>query len=50
MNELGVNEDQVREERLRSVHHRAHWFFLAAVLGGSVVLMLGLIAVPDAAT
>ena len=50
MNELEVSEDQVRDERLRSVDQRAHWLYLATVLGGSVVLMLALIAVLDAAT
>ena len=48
MNEPEITEEQVREERLGSVDQRAHWLYLAVVLGGSVLLMLGLMALLDA--
>jgi hypothetical protein len=49
MNELEVTEDQVREERLEAVDQRFHWVYLAVVLGGSIALMLALIALLDVA-
>jgi hypothetical protein len=48
MNELEVTEEQVRKERLKAVDQRAHWGYLVAVLGGSIALMLALIALLDA--
>ena len=47
MNELELTEEQVREERLGSVDVRAHWLYLAAVLGGSLLLMVVLMALLD---
>jgi hypothetical protein len=35
---------------LRLVDRRAHWAYLLVVLGGSTLLMLGLIALLDAAS
>ena len=50
MTDLELSEEQVREERLRSVDRRAHWAFLLVVLVGSTLLMLGLMALLDATT
>ena len=47
MNELELTEEQVREERLGSVDARAHWLYLAGVLGGSLLLMVVLMALLD---
>ena len=47
MNELEITEEQVREERLGTVDVRAHWLYLAAVLGGSLLLMVLLMALLD---
>jgi hypothetical protein len=49
MKEIEITEEQVREERLRAVDRRSHWLYLAVVLGGSIALMLALIALLDAA-
>jgi hypothetical protein len=49
MKELDVTEEQVRRERLEAVDQRGHWVYLATVLGGSIALMLALIALLDAA-
>jgi hypothetical protein len=47
MTELELTEEQVREERLGSVDVRAHWLYLAVVLGGSLLLMVVLMALLD---
>jgi hypothetical protein len=44
VSELKVTEDQVREEHLEEVNVAAHWVLLLAVLVGSALLMIGLIA------
>jgi hypothetical protein len=50
MNELDVTEEQVREERLGDIDRGAHWAYLVAVLVGSTILMLILMAILDALT
>jgi hypothetical protein len=45
VNEAEMTEDQVREEHLDSVNVGAHWAYLFAVLIGSFLLMVALIAV-----
>ena len=40
-----MNEDAVREEHLNEVHIGRHWAYLFAVLVGSFLLMVALIAV-----
>ena len=42
--ERNVTEDQVRSEHLREVHVGRQWAVLGAVLIGSALLMIGLIA------
>ena len=44
MSEREVTEDQVREEHQGSVNVAAHWTYLAAVLAGGTLLMLGFVA------
>jgi hypothetical protein len=39
-----VTVDDIEREHLDQVDPRAHWLYLAAVLGGGTLLMLGLIA------
>ena len=48
MSDADVTEERVRQERLGEVDQRGHWLYLAAVLLGSMLLMLGLIALLDA--
>jgi hypothetical protein len=48
VSDLDVSEEEVRAERVRLVDRRAHWAYLFMVLGGSMLLMLGLIALLDA--
>jgi hypothetical protein len=43
MSERTITEDQVRTEHLREVNVRAHWTYIAAVLGGGFILMLALL-------
>lgn len=47
MSDIDVTEEQARQERLRLVDRRAHWLYLAAVLVGGVLVMLGLMALLD---
>ena len=47
MSEIDVTEERVRQERLRGVDVRSHWLYLIVVLAGSVLLMIGLIALLD---
>jgi hypothetical protein len=42
--ETKVTEDRVRSEHLKSVNVPAHWAYLLAVLIGSFILMVLLIA------
>jgi hypothetical protein len=44
VSELKITEEQVRQEHLNEVNVAAHWVLLLAVLVGSVLLMIGLIA------
>lgn len=44
MSELKVTEEKVRNEHLKEVNVPAHWAYLLAVLIGSGLLMIGLIA------
>ncbi len=44
MNESTITEDDVREEHDQSARPGPHWLYLFAVLIGSFVLMVGLIA------
>ena len=44
MSELRVTEEKVRNEHLKEVNVPAHWAYLLAVLIGSGLLMIGLIA------
>jgi hypothetical protein len=44
VSELNVTEDKVRAEHLKEVNVAAHWAYFAAVLIGSALLMIGLIA------
>jgi hypothetical protein len=48
MSEHEITAEGVREQRLKEVDQRAHWLYLVSVLGGSVILMLLLIALLDA--
>jgi len=41
VSERTITEDQVREEHLAEVHQPLHWLYLAVVLLGSLVLMIG---------
>ena len=50
MSDTEVTEDRIREERLHGVDVRAHWLYLATVLLGSIVLMMGFIALLDGMT
>ncbi len=43
-NEATLTEDDVREEHRQSAQPLPHWIYLFGVLGGSMVLMLALIA------
>jgi hypothetical protein len=49
VNEQKITEDQVRKEHLAEVNSAAHWAYLAAVLVAAFLLMLGLVAILDAA-
>ena len=42
--EESLTEDDVREEHLKEVNQSAHWGYMLTVLGGSMVIMLALIA------
>ena len=44
MSEKSITEEQVRDEHLHAVSVPAHWAYLVGVIGGSLVLMLALIA------
>jgi hypothetical protein len=44
MSEKTIDEEAVREEHLQEVNEPAHWAYVAAVLAGSTLLMLVLIA------
>jgi hypothetical protein len=44
MSERKVTEDDVRNEHLEEVNVAAHWAYLASVLLGAALLMVGLIA------
>jgi hypothetical protein len=44
MAEHDVTVDDVEREHLREVDPRAHWAYIAAVLGLGTLLMLGFIA------
>jgi hypothetical protein len=44
MNEREVTEDEVREEHATSVNVPAHWAYLASVLVGGTLLMVGFVA------
>ncbi len=44
MSEDKMTEDKVRTETMRQVNPGAHWAYLAAVLGGGIVLMILFIA------
>jgi hypothetical protein len=44
VSEKTITQDEVRQEHLAEVSSRAHWFYLFAVLGGSFLLMIGLLA------
>jgi hypothetical protein len=50
MSESDLTEEQARQERLRLVDRQAHWLYLAAVLLGSVLVMIVLMALLDAIT
>ena len=43
MSERTITEERVRTEHLREVNVRAHWAYLAAVLGGGFLLMVALL-------
>ena len=43
MSERDITEDEVRKEHLHAVNVPAHWAYLAGVLVGGFLLMLGLI-------
>lgn len=43
MSERDMTEDQVRAEHLREVNVRAHWLYIAGVLGFGFVVMLALL-------
>lgn len=43
MSERTMTENQVRAEHLRDVNVRAHWLYVATVLGFGSILMLGLL-------
>ena len=44
MSEKDLTADDIRAEHLGEVDQRVHWLFLAVVLVGGVLLMLGFIA------
>ena len=44
MADSDVTVDDIEREHLDEVDPRAHWMYIVAVLGGSTLLMLGLIA------
>jgi hypothetical protein len=44
VSERDITEDQVREEHRSSVNEPAHWAYLAVVLVGGTLLMLGFVA------
>jgi hypothetical protein len=44
MSERTIDREKVREEHLAEVDPRAHWFYLLAVVGGGLIVMLVLIA------
>ena len=44
MSDLKITEEKVRTEHLKQVNVAAHWAYLLAVLLGSGLLMIGLIA------
>ncbi len=44
MNEANMTEEKVRQEHIDSVNVVAHWVYLASVLLGGFLLMVGLIA------
>jgi hypothetical protein len=44
VSERNITEDRVRKEHLAEVHVAAHWAYLAAVILGAGLLMVGLIA------
>ncbi len=44
MSERELTEDRVREEHRASVNVPAHWAYLASVLVGGTLLMLGFVA------
>jgi hypothetical protein len=50
VSDRNVDTRQVRDEHLAEVNQAAHWAYLAAVLAGGLVLMLGLIALLGATT
>jgi hypothetical protein len=45
MSEKTITEEQVREEHLKEVNQPLHWVFLGAVVFGSLLFMILLIAV-----
>ena len=44
MSDLKITEDKVREEHLAEVRPSLQWAYLAGVVGGAFLLMVGLIA------
>ncbi len=44
MNDLTITPDEVRSEKLASVSQRAHWLYMAGVIGLGFLAMLLLIA------
>ena len=44
-NEATISQDDVRAEHLKTVKPGPHWAYLFGVLGGSLVLMVALIAI-----
>ena len=48
MSERDLDAEDVRREHLKDVNARAHAVYLASVLLGSTLLMLGLLVVLDA--
>jgi hypothetical protein len=45
VSEKAITEEHVRDEHLRALNVPAHWAYLFGVIGGSLVVMLGLIAI-----
>jgi hypothetical protein len=44
VSERNITEDEIRNEHLDEVNVVAHWAYLAAVIDGAALLMVGLIA------